>query len=83
MTNPDAEVTLLAPDHLLLAGPNAITVDDFAGWNKERGLYFAAEWAPEYVPLLAMSDGTPGPLALALERRPSASNQITRHAKPR
>ncbi|HWJ87440.1 MAG TPA: PIG-L family deacetylase [Pelagibacterium sp.] len=62
VTNPNAEVTLLAPDHPLLAGPNAITVDDFAGWNKERGLYFAAEWAPEYVPLLAMSDAGEAPL---------------------
>ncbi len=47
---------MLLPDHPLLAGPNRITADDFAGWDKERGLYFAAEWDPAYVPLLSMHD---------------------------
>ena len=46
VTNPAAEVTILIPDHPILAGPNTIGAQDFDGWNKERGLYFAAAWDP-------------------------------------
>jgi hypothetical protein len=65
-TDPAAPVTLLAPQHPLLAGPNTITEADFAGWDKERGLYFASAWDPAYVPLLAMSDAGEAPLTGAL-----------------
>ena len=66
VTNPDAEVTVLAPDHPLLKGPNVIGPEDWAGWNKERGLYFAAEWDEAYVPLIAASDAGEAPLRGAL-----------------
>ena len=66
VTNPDAPVTILEPDHPLLTGPNAITADDFAGWDKERGLYFASEWDRAYQPLLSMSDEGEAPLTGAL-----------------
>lgn len=56
VTNPDAQVEILAPDHPLFIGPNRISQADFSGWNKERGLYFASRWDESYVPLLAMSD---------------------------
>ncbi|MCW5719661.1 MAG: PIG-L family deacetylase [Devosia sp.] len=62
VTNPAAPVTVLAPDHKLLAGPNAITQDDFAGWDKERGLYFASDWDKAYQPLLSMHDEGENPL---------------------
>ena len=62
VTDPAAPVTLLLPDHKLLAGPNRITQDDFAGWDKERGLYFASEWDAAYEPLLSMSDTGEAPL---------------------
>ncbi|MHA6689972.1 PIG-L family deacetylase [Devosia sp. A449] len=65
-TNPSAEVTILAPEHKLLTGPNAISAADFAGWDKERGLYFASSWDPAYVPLLAMSDPGEAPLTGSL-----------------
>lgn len=65
-TNPAAEVTFLTPEHALLTGPNRITVDDFAGWDKERGLYFASAWDSAYVPLLAMSDTGEKPLSGSL-----------------
>jgi hypothetical protein len=51
-----APVTLLAPDHPLLAGPNRITSADFDGWVQERGLYYLAGFDPRYTPLLAMGD---------------------------
>ena len=56
VTDAEADVDVLAPDHPLLTYPNAIGPEDWAGWDKERGLYFAAEWDEVYVPLLAMSD---------------------------
>lgn len=66
VTDPHADVTVLAPDHVLLSGPNRIDADDWAGWNKERGLYFASRWDEAYVPLLAMHDANEQPLKGAL-----------------
>ena len=62
MTDPDAAVTVLAPDHPLLTGPNRIGPADWQGWVKDRGLYFAAEWDPAYQPILSMSDRGESPL---------------------
>ncbi len=66
VTDPEAEVTVLAPDHPLLHTPNRIGPDDWDSWVKERGLYFAAEWADDYVPLLSMADPAEDPLEGAL-----------------
>lgn len=66
VTDPAAEVTVLLPEHPLLTGPNIIGPDDWAGWDKERGLYFASRWSDAYVPLLAMHDAGEPPLNGAL-----------------
>jgi hypothetical protein len=66
VTDPRAEVTVLAPDHLLLKGPNAIGPEDWQGWDKERGLYFVSRWDDAYEPLLAMHDANEQPLKGAL-----------------
>lgn len=66
VTDPTAAVTLIEPEHPLLAGPNRIGADDFAGWDKERGLYFANRWDAAYRPLLAMSDAGEAPLTGSL-----------------
>ncbi len=66
VTDPAAEVTMLQPDHPLLAGPNRITAADWQGWDKERGIYFASDWSAEYQPLLAMQDAGEAPLKGAL-----------------
>ena len=66
VTDPAAPVTMLAPDHTLLAGPNRICDADFEGWDKERGLYFASSWDEAYEPLLAMNDEGEAPLKGAL-----------------
>jgi hypothetical protein len=66
VTDPAAKVTILNPNHPLLNGPNTILISDFDGWDKERGLYFAAEWDPAYQPLLAMSDKDEAPLTGSL-----------------
>lgn len=61
VTDEAAEVTHLAPDHPLLNTPNRIGPGDWAGWHKERGLYFAKSWDPAYRPLLAMADPDEAP----------------------
>ena len=66
VTDPGAEVDILAPKHKLLTGPNRITADDWAGWDKERGLYFASDWDKAYEPLIALHDAGEKPLKGAL-----------------
>jgi LmbE family N-acetylglucosaminyl deacetylase len=56
VTDYAATVTLLAPEHPLLSGPNRIAATDFDGWVQERGLYFLHTFDERYTPLLAMSD---------------------------
>ncbi|NLS08149.1 PIG-L family deacetylase [Rhizobium sp. P32RR-XVIII] len=66
VTDPRSEVTVLAPDHILLKGPNVICPEDWQGWDKERGLYFASRWDDAYEPLLAVHDPDEQPLKGAL-----------------
>lgn len=61
VTDERAKVTHLAPDHPVLTGPNPIGPDDWAGWVKERGLYFAKSWDAAYTPLLEMADPDEAP----------------------
>ncbi|MEQ8659111.1 MAG: PIG-L family deacetylase [Hyphomicrobiales bacterium] len=56
VTDENAAVTYLAPDHILLNSPNVIGADDWQGWHKERGLYFAKSWDATYTPLLELAD---------------------------
>ncbi len=65
VTDEAAEVTHLA-DHPVLQRPNPIGPSDWAGWVKERGLYFAKSWDSAYVPLLSMADPDEDPLTGSL-----------------
>lgn len=56
VTDEAAAVTHLIEDHKLLNNPNHIDETDWAGWHKERGLYFAKDWASDYKALLSMAD---------------------------
>ncbi|MCA8951836.1 MAG: hypothetical protein KDE27_20165, partial [Planctomycetes bacterium] len=56
VTEENAAVTFLQPDHRLLQHPNAITAADFDGWVQERGLNFPSRWDKAWTPLLAMKD---------------------------
>ncbi|RQO70482.1 LmbE family protein [Pedobacter sp. KBW06] len=56
VTEEDAAVTLLAPNHPVLNYPNKISLKDFEGWVQERGLYFAVDLDPKYTPILEMHD---------------------------
>ncbi|MBB2150792.1 PIG-L family deacetylase [Pedobacter gandavensis] len=56
VTEEDADVDLLAPNHPSLNYPNKISQKDFEGWVQERGLYFAVDADPKYTPILGMHD---------------------------
>ena len=56
VTEEDAEVRFLSPNHPVLNYPNKITVDDFKGWKQEQGLYYPSEWGKEFTPILSAND---------------------------
>lgn len=56
VTDENAEVRILAPDHPLMNIPNKITAADFKGWVQERGLYFPNKWDPAWTPILSSND---------------------------
>jgi LmbE family N-acetylglucosaminyl deacetylase len=56
VTEEDAAVNFLKPDHAVLNYPNKITAKDFEGWIQERGIYFLSELDPHYTDLLSMHD---------------------------
>lgn len=67
VTDEDAPVTFLAPDHPVLNTPNKITDADFVGWVQERGAYFPSKWdEARYTAILAMNDPGEPPLRSSL-----------------
>lgn len=62
VTEENAAVTFLNPNHKLLNFPNKITADDFKDWVQERGAYFPAQWDAAYEPLFEMHDTGEEPL---------------------
>ena len=57
ITDENAPMRVLIPDHPAFTGPNRIDDVDWAGWVQERGLYFLAPDAdPAYRDLLASED---------------------------
>ena len=62
VTEEDAAVRFLAPDHPVLSHPNKITAADFDGWIQERGLYFPNEWDKAWTPILSSNDTGEKPL---------------------
>lgn len=62
VTDENAEVRILAPDHPVLNFPNKITARDFEGWVQERGLYFPNQWDAAWTPLLSSNDPGEKPL---------------------
>lgn len=56
VTEEDADVTFLAPEHPILNYPNEITQEDFNNWVQERGLYFAGTWDESYTPIFSWAD---------------------------
>ena len=56
VTDENAGVGFLEPDHPILSEPNRLSSADFEGWVQERGLYFLNRWDEGYTPLLEMAD---------------------------
>lgn len=56
VTEENAEVRLLQPNHRILNSPNKITSADFAGWKQEQGLYYPSEWDPQFTALISAND---------------------------
>ncbi|RED48230.1 PIG-L family deacetylase [Seonamhaeicola aphaedonensis] len=73
VTNENAEVRFLNPNHEVLNFPNKITQKDFEGWKQERGLYFANNWGDEFTPILSMNDKGESPK--------EGSLLVTKHGK--
>jgi hypothetical protein len=62
ITDENAPVTFLEPDHPLLNVPNKLNQDDFKDWIQERGLYYPREWDPQFHALLQSNDPGEAPL---------------------
>lgn len=56
VTDENAPVSILKPDHSIFNFPNNISQADFNGWVKDRGLYFFNQWDKRYEPLLECND---------------------------
>ncbi|RZJ68276.1 MAG: LmbE family protein [Flavobacterium sp.] len=56
VTEENAEVRFLKPDHRLLNFPNKITSSDFSNWTQERGLYYPNEWDKAFTPIISSND---------------------------
>ena len=56
VTEENAKVRFLAPNHPVLNYPNKITADDFKGWKQEQGLYYPSEWDANFTPILSAND---------------------------
>lgn len=56
VTEEDADVRFLNPQHSILNYPNKITSEDFKGWKQEQGLYYPNEWDNHFTPILSSND---------------------------
>jgi LmbE family N-acetylglucosaminyl deacetylase len=56
ITDQNAAVRFLRPDHPILQYPNSIKAADFEGWVQERSIYHAEKTDSNYVSLLSMAD---------------------------
>jgi LmbE family N-acetylglucosaminyl deacetylase len=56
ITDENAKVTFLKPEHPALNFPNKITDDDFKGWIQERSIYDAVDSTGKFEKILSMND---------------------------
>ena len=75
ITDEEAKVNFLIPDHRALNHPNKITDKDFDGWIQERSIYHAEKIDTAYKAVLSMKD--PG------EKEQDGSLIIANHGKGR
>lgn len=56
ITDEEAKVNFLLPNHPVFNSPNKITEKDFEGWIQERSIYHAGDWDSNYVAPISMTD---------------------------
>ncbi len=56
VTEEDAKVNFLLPEHVALNSPNKITEKDFDGWIQERSTYQVSQMDEHYQAILGMND---------------------------
>lgn len=56
VTDENAPVNFLKPEHPVLNFPNKITPDDFKGWVQERSVYHASNWDKKFETIFSMND---------------------------
>jgi len=56
VTDENATVEFLVPNHPILNYPNQITPKDFKGWTQEQGLYYPNEFDAAFTPILSSHD---------------------------
>jgi LmbE family N-acetylglucosaminyl deacetylase len=56
VTEENAEVRFLAPNHPILNSPNVISAKDFHGWKQEQGLYYPNEFDKAFTAVLSSND---------------------------
>ncbi|MBA4275247.1 PIG-L family deacetylase [Flavobacterium sp.] len=61
VTDENAEVRFLAPNHPVLNSPNKITAKDFQGWKQEQGLYYPNSFDKAFTPILSSNDKRESP----------------------
>jgi len=66
VTEENAPVAFLAPDHPVLTTPNKISMADFEGWVQERGIYYPNQWDDRWTAVLASGDRGEEPLKSGL-----------------
>lgn len=56
VTDENAEMRFLLPEHPVLNTPNKLSAADFTGWVQERGLYFPDQWDSAYSAPISCND---------------------------
>jgi len=59
ITDENAPIEVLVPDHPIFMTPNRIGPESWRGWLQERGTYFIGQRDPRYVDLLRAQDPFP------------------------
>lgn len=56
VTDENAVVNFLKPEHPVFNFPNKLTGDDFKGWRQERSIYHASDTSGKFEKLIGMAD---------------------------
>ncbi|WP_348797415.1 PIG-L family deacetylase [Flavobacterium adhaerens] len=56
VTEENADVKFLAPNHPVLNYPNTISENDFKGWKQEQGLYYPRDFDKVFTPIISSHD---------------------------